>query len=96
MSPAIARLRRADEPVEAAWSYYGHDFVDHDADNQYETKCIESSGCTYPKRETLGGRDEVEHVAGPGCSATGGYSGYRITLEEMKVETTDGTFGSQE
>ena len=28
---AIARIRRADEPFEAAWNYCGTEFVDDDA-----------------------------------------------------------------
>jgi hypothetical protein len=74
VSPAISRLRRPDEPFEAAWSYYGEGFT------EYGDSCRENSGCMKIERE--GG--EFEHVAGPGCVCGQGYSGHRILLEEMK------------
>lgn len=33
--------------------------------------------------------DEKEHIAGPGCTCTAGYSGHRISVEEMKVSTRE-------
>ena len=48
----------------------------------------EDSGCQHMSRPgTFGPEDErmgVEHVAGPGCNWGRGYSGYQISVEEMK------------
>ena len=80
VSFAIARLRRADEPEEAAWSYDGRDFVD--VGEETDELCKGESGCINPSD---GHRTRVgEHTAGPGCVLEQGYSGYRISLEEMK------------
>ena len=75
VSFAIARLRRADEPEDASWSYTGEDFVTVDED-MTDGVCGEDSGCSPP--------GEGEHIAGPGCVSEQGYSGHRISLEEMK------------
>lgn len=80
VSFAIARLRRADEPEDAAWRYYGHHFVDLDEYTVDGRLCGDSSGC-YTHGE---GAREGEHIAGPGCVSESGYSGYRISVEEMK------------
>ena len=78
VSFAIARIRRVDEPEEAAWSYYGSDFVD--IEGGCDGPCGEDLGCsTKPDGPRKG-----EHIAGPGCVATAGYSGHRISLAEMK------------
>jgi len=71
VSFAIARLRRADEPIEAAW---------------------DSSGVLLPQAEDMESSDECsaidgEHIAGIECISTQGYSGHRISVEEMKVWT---------
>ena len=79
VSFAIARLRRADEPEEAAWSYYGSDFVD--VDDQSDVICGEGSGCTVSDIE---GNRAGEHLAGPGCVLGNGYTGHRVSLAEMK------------
>lgn len=77
VSFAIARLRRADEAKEAAWDYYGSNFISA----EFDGICGESSGCTVPDNED----DRVgEHVAGPGCVSESGYSGHRILVAEMK------------
>ena len=77
VSFAIARFRRADEPEDAAWSYDGRDFeiVDHPF-----KLCGGNSGCSTHGE----GARAAEHIAGPGCVSENGYSGYRISLEEMK------------
>lgn len=79
VSFAIARLRRADEPEEAAWDYAGYDFVDVHDDS--DGICGEGSGCTIPDDED---NRVGEHVAGPGCVSESGYSGHRISVVEMK------------
>lgn len=79
VSFAIARLRRADEPAEAAWDYAGSAFVN--AYEEFNGICEESSGCTVPDDED----DRAgEHLAGPGCVSESGYSGHQISLAEMK------------
>lgn len=75
---AIARLRRADEPEQAAWIYYGSDFIT--AGDDCSPLCGEGSGCTISDNHD---RAE-EHLAGPGCVCDNGYSGHRISLAEMK------------
>ena len=86
VSFAIARLRRADEPPEAAWDYTGSGFVDHQDWWNPDGTCTESSGCKLLKREARfeGHGPGKEHIAGPGCGSGLGYTGHRISLEEMK------------
>ncbi|CAD6571131.1 MAG: hypothetical protein ASARMPREDX12_004138 [Alectoria sarmentosa] len=79
VSFAIARLRRADEPVEAAWDYAGSGYIN--AYDELNGICGEDSGCRIHTDED--GR-EGEHLAGPGCVSESGYSGHRISLAEMK------------
>jgi len=78
---SIARIRRDDEPQEAAWDAYGRGFVSHDETDP----CPESSGCKSGRDVILGDKEETEHIAGPGCESRSGYSGHRISMEEMKV-----------
>ncbi|MCJ1377209.1 hypothetical protein MMC17_000301 [Xylographa soralifera] len=79
---AIARLRRAIEPPEAAWDSTGYWLTDADT-NDF---CGEGSGCELIEREVQGRSPSsvVEHISGPGCISRNGYSGQRISLEEMK------------
>ena len=86
VSFAIARLRRADEPREAAWCYYGSEYVEADGDfDQSNELCGENSGCTELVPEELDGEGDLgEHLSGPGCTSRQGYSGQRISLDEMK------------
>lgn len=79
VSFAIARLRRADEPEEAAWDYTGSEFVN--ADEESNGLCGEGSGCTVPGDES---RRAGEHLAGPDCVSESGYTGHRISVAEMK------------
>ena len=85
VSFAIARLRRVDEPKQAAWDFTGVDFVEvYHPDANYidmDVLCEEGSGCTVSDR---GGDRPGEHLAGPGCVSHSGYSGHRISLAEMK------------
>ena len=100
VSFAIGRLRRPDEPYEAAWDYTGSDFVGDEGTQLdstarfsltfqdiygHDERCGEGTGCTYPERDAPRGGDRTkEHVAGPGCLSACGYNGWRISLEEMK------------
>ncbi|KAK5720216.1 hypothetical protein LTR15_007489 [Elasticomyces elasticus] len=77
----VARIRKADEPENAAWHYYGTDFI-----TDVDTAECEAEGCTnIPRTEhpDPGVSAEAEHIAGPNCKSTQGYSGWRITVEEM-------------
>ena len=76
VSFAIARLRRADEPEEAAWCDRDFDFVYSNG-----WLCRKGSGCTAPYRSS---HCIEEHIADPGCALESGYSGHRISLAEMK------------
>jgi len=87
VSFAIARLRRADEPTEAGWSYYGYGFVDVDG---HGPEC-DATGCQNVPREGvygpgyMGAHDSgTEHLPTTGCVFDRGYNGHRISLEEMK------------
>ena len=79
VSFAIARLRHADEPAEAAWDYTGSEFVGED--EMSDGLCGDGSGCTVLED---GGHRAGEHLAGPGCVSERGYTGHRISLAEMK------------
>ena len=78
VSFAIARLRRPDEPEEAAWSYYGSEFVD--VEDDCNLLCGGEFGCSIHQERPRNG----EHIAGTGCVSEAGYSGHRISVEEMK------------
>lgn len=86
VSFAIARLRTPLEPPEAAWEYYGSGFVDQESRDPIEYTCCKSSGCqTMERRLPIGGNDmRKEHLAGWGCICAIGYTGYQISVEEMK------------
>ncbi len=70
---AIARIRHAGEPKQAAWDYPGG------RENFPDESCGEGSGCNM-----IGAKHWREHIAGPGCVSIRGYNGHRITVEEMK------------
>ena len=83
VSFAIARLRRADESPQAAWDYSGGGYVGG-WEKHFQT-CGESSGCKHSARESSQGEKlDPEHIPRPGCESYLGYSGHRISLEEMK------------
>lgn len=90
VSFAIARIRRDGEPTSAAWCYYGSDFVDEGGDDgheAFESVCEETSGCKLLERDLpfgLHDRHGQEHIAGPGCASRQGYSGHRVSIEEMR------------
>ena len=91
VSFTTARLRRPDEPFEAGWACVGPGsfYFEKDpprGDEGRDDSFKECSRCTFPERERWGD-DRVmvaEHVAGPGCVSEEGYSGWRITVEEME------------
>ncbi|KAK2747219.1 hypothetical protein FQN55_005214 [Onygenales sp. PD_40] len=73
---AIGRVRRADEPPEAGWDYFGDAPVGTDYWRDEVAKaCGKDSGCEFFNHE---------HLAGPECVSQEGYSGYQITVEEMQ------------
>ncbi|PQE07219.1 F-box-like domain-containing protein [Rutstroemia sp. NJR-2017a BVV2] len=82
----LARVRTKCETQEAGWErsnglYY------NDMEDPASVLCSnmpEQSGCENVPVEGGGAFPEEEHIAGPGCVYTGGYSGYRITPEDMK------------
>ena len=80
----IARLRTVNEPPDAAWDYAGEGFIEFDEHDGEQAECGSDTGCTFVRRAVTVNREAREHIAGPGCISTAGYSGYRITLEEMK------------
>lgn len=79
------------EPPEAAWSGSGLGRVtaiEHDA-----ARC-EAEGCAsidriipyflYSDGSEHQAEDIIEHIAGPNCVSTQGYSGHRISYDEQK------------
>ncbi|KAI7553083.1 hypothetical protein KC331_g1464 [Hortaea werneckii] len=90
------RIRRPDEPPAAAWGFYGHNFV---AQPDSQASC-QSRSCQWLERdkydaggdalgivgdeETFGGLEYREHLAGPECTCTEGYTGYEISVQEMQ------------
>jgi hypothetical protein len=86
ISFCIARCRRADEPDSAAWDSSGGRYVF--VDDIGEPTCGPDDGCYLRQRELRfpGWPDspDQEHIAGPGCCFRRGYSGYQISVEEMR------------
>ncbi|KAI7223503.1 hypothetical protein KC333_g455 [Hortaea werneckii] len=92
------RIRRPDEPPDAAWGFYGYNFV---AEPDAQASC-RSRSCQWLERdksdaggdaygilgedddETFGELEYREHLAGPECTCTEGYTGYRISVQEMQ------------
>lgn len=81
VSFAIARFRRADEPLSAAWGYTGSNDTGDCGTVFFDETCgnTTGSGCELLEFEA----SRYQHIAGPGCASDSGYSGYRISLEEM-------------
>ncbi len=95
VSFAIARLRRADEPESAAWDHLGANYIGEEPEYEDEKEediinrtCggTRNSGCYLLNRlpDHSDSSPSKEHISGPGCASTRGYSGHRISLEEMK------------
>ncbi|KAK2794238.1 hypothetical protein FQN50_009932 [Emmonsiellopsis sp. PD_5] len=74
VSFSIGRVRRRDEPPEAGWDFLGYEPVRTDSGDVIDETCGEDSGCLF---------FYGEHLAGLGCISQEGYSGFRITREEM-------------
>ena len=79
----IGRIRRVDEPEEAAWDFCGSGYVEEYG--YFDGLCQHGSGCTVPAAvwSDRGGK-QGEHIAGHNCISARGYSGHRISLAEMK------------
>ena len=80
VSFAIARNRRVDEPQPAAaWDYTGSAYA---AEDFISETCGDGFGSSCKILDD--GRHGFQHLAGPGCASIDGYSGYRISVEEMQ------------
>ena len=77
----IARVRTPHEPPSSAWGS-SSPRPSYTRDEQ-ESRCIVFGEAMKSGCKNLG-PDSV-HCAGQGCSFSGGYSGWRIGVEEMKV-----------
>ena len=82
VSFAIARNRRADEPHSAAWDYTGSATSNQGAWEHFNDACGDGTGSSC--QIVVDGQDRCQHLAGPGCASLEGYSGYRISVEEMQ------------
>ena len=81
VSFAIARHRRADEPPSAAWDYTGSRYGSLTLEALFNETCRDTgSGCELLESES----STYQHIAHPECASDNGYSGYRISVEEMK------------
>ena len=74
---AIARHRRFNEPQDAAWDVSGSGYIVNDDGNMMMGGIV-SCG------KQCQTRDMKEHITGRDCRSTEGYSGHRISVEEMK------------
>lgn len=77
----VSRVRAKHEPPSAGWGYSSPDFYSGDPMESRCTVFAEDSGCENIPHD----RAEWMHLAGPGCTFDGGYNGWRIKAEEMKV-----------
>ncbi|KAI6796882.1 hypothetical protein KC363_g3038 [Hortaea werneckii] len=92
----VGRIRRPDEPIEAAWDGSGYDFISQEAAaascESLACKIVcrevsdddEENGGRIPPGETIYGPEDEEHLASPECTSTSGYNGYRISAQEMQ------------
>ncbi len=81
VSFAIARHRRADEPPSAAWDYAGSKYGGECLAQLFFETCGDTgAGCELLESEA----STYQHIASPECASDDGYSGYRISTEEMK------------
>ena len=81
VSFAIARHRRADEPPSAAWDYTGSRYGSLILEALFRETCRDTgSGCELLESES----STYQHIANPECASDNGYSGCRISVEEMK------------
>ncbi|CAJ2505972.1 Uu.00g001020.m01.CDS01 [Anthostomella pinea] len=77
----IGRIRRQGEPESAAWQYYHDDFITL---GDVEDDPLDEGCSNVPRVPGTTDMDLIEHIAGPNCTCTLGYSGWRITAEEMQ------------
>ncbi|KAI6844494.1 hypothetical protein KC340_g6380 [Hortaea werneckii] len=92
----VGRIRRPDELPEAAWPGYGYAFVtQRDVGTSCESLSCRSAFRTGSQTENSGDQipppdkeredsDNKEHLAGPECTSDCGYSGHRISVQEMQ------------
>ncbi|KAM3075412.1 hypothetical protein ACMFMG_007150 [Clarireedia jacksonii] len=80
----LARVRTKHEPPEDGWGYSSGLYYMGDETSTLCASRPEESGCKNVSVEGDGIHPDQVHIAGPGCVFTGGYSGHRITAEEMK------------
>ncbi|TGO51844.1 hypothetical protein BCON_0153g00100 [Botryotinia convoluta] len=74
----LARCRTKYEPPEAAWGYSTGLYYAGEAET-----CLDLSEETGCEEISINGRINA-HIAGPNCVFDGGYSGYRISVAQMK------------
>jgi hypothetical protein len=87
----IARYRTRCEPEDNAWRYRApgerENYLDR-VENSFCFPKFSKSGCETIFPSPNDGEGMEWHLAGPGCCATGGYNGHRISSLEMKVYRT--------
>ncbi|KAF7870596.1 hypothetical protein EAF04_004340 [Stromatinia cepivora] len=74
----LARYRTKYEAAEAGWGYSNGLYYSGDT-----SSCLETDEEGRCEDITVNGVEDV-HIAGLGCIFNGGYSGHRISVEEMK------------
>lgn len=97
----LALRRVTGEPPEDAWSEIIQGYITQSDSSE---PCCEAEGCSdivrdggivianpYQSRARTNVRSEaeLEHIAGPDCVSTMGYSGWRIGAAEMRVRCSD-------
>jgi hypothetical protein len=81
----IARLRTEDEPASAGWGYSSGPYYSGDVISSRCSVLKEQSGCENIDKDEDEDGPESTHLPGRGCTFTGGYNGWKISAEEMKV-----------
>lgn len=81
----IARLRTKNEPATAGWGSSGSTYYSGDAIGSRCSVLKEQSGCENVEKDEDEDGDDSVHFPGRGCTFTGGYNGWKISAEEMKV-----------
>jgi hypothetical protein len=80
----VARMRTKNEPPSEGWGYAGGAYYSGDSELSQCTVFPGQSGCEHVKDG-----DELwspwEHFPGRHCTFTGGYNGWKIGADEMKV-----------
>ena len=81
VSFTIARNRRADEPHSAAWDYTGSVYPMFILVEQFDETYRDGTGSGCKILDD--GQDRLQHLVGPGYASLEGYSGHRVSVEEM-------------